>query len=173
MADVCVDDVDFQVELGQLRLLPHFVQTGNRTFVYELDGADGVFEQVTDIPPVIVPLDGIWVVTVDVRGTAVITPTASGVDAVAAVLAELRLNGALVPASQTTVSRIARDLTTTVQPQFEVSTTGSVTRVMTLAAGDLITVWGARMGTPVGVTTQIVSNGNGQTRLTMWRIGGL
>lgn len=172
MADVCADDVDFRVESGQLQLFPHHQFTGSVTFTYVLDGVNGVYEEVTPLPGVNAPEDGIWVVTADVRGEALITPAAIGTDVEASVSAQLRVNGAAVLGSETMIARLHQDAPLNVQPELEIQNTGSVTRILALSAGDEVTVWAARTS-DAGTTSQVVSNNLGRTRITMHRIGGL
>jgi hypothetical protein len=172
VADACVDDVDFRVENGQLRLFPHQVFTGSVTFVHVLDGVNGVYEQITELPGVVAPEDGIWVITGDARGEALITPAAIGTDVEASVSVHLAVNGVLVLGSETMVARLHQDAPASVQPELEIQNTGSVTRIVSLSAGDVVTLWGARTS-DAGTTSQIVSNNLGRTRITMHRTGGL
>lgn len=172
MADVCVDDVDFQVEAGQLRLFPHHMFTGSVTFVHVLDGTNGTYEEITALPGVVAPEDGIWVITADARAEALITPAAIGTDVEASVSVQLRVNGAAVLGSETMVARLHQDAPLNVQPELEIQNTGSVTRIVALSAGDEVTLWGARTS-DAGTTSQVVSNNLGRTRITMHRIGGL
>lgn len=172
MADACVDNVDFQVVNGQLQLFPHHIYTGSVTFTYVLDGVNGVYEQITDLPPVVAPVDGIWVITADARGQALITAAGIGTDVEATVSVQLRVNGNPVLGSETMAARLHQDPPLSAQPELEIQNTGSVTRIVALSAGDAVTLWGARTS-DAGTTSQVVSNNLGRTRITMHRIGPL
>lgn len=171
MADVCVDDLDFQVENGQLRLNPYSQQSAADTFVHLLEGPANVWEEITELDPVVVGFDGVYVVTFDARGLASITPANPGVVVNANVSAELRVNGVEVPATETRLASLSQLAPTTAQPQLTDQGTGSCTRVLQLNAGDSLTIWGQRVAVP-GTSSQILSDVNGRCRITAHRIGG-
>lgn len=171
----CADIADFRTDSGgRLQLSPHYLQTPLQTFTRTLTGLAGVYAELPDIAPLIVPagLGGIWVVNWEMHGNAFITLAGAGTAVVATVMGGLGLNNALVGGSETMLSRLDQKAPTTAQPPLEVHGTGAGSRVLTLAAGDELSLFAARTS-DAGTTSEIISSVQGRTRLTAYRIGGI
>lgn len=171
---ICVNQDDFQVDpvTGQLELRPRFVQSPALAFTHLLDGAANVFEKITEIPNLVLPAAGLWVVTMDVRGNATNTPAAPGIVVNTSAFAQLRLNDVLVPGSETMLQLNSQGVATTQEPALQLHGTGSATRVVSAAAGATLSVWGAR-ASDAGTNTEILSSPSGRSRITAWRIGSV
>jgi hypothetical protein len=173
MADgnVCVDNVDFVVENGQLRLNPHAVQSNPQTFEFVLNGAQDVFEKITSFADVVIPLDGYWFITMDAHGEATITGATPGTVVNAEVSAEMRVNNNPVAGTETMLQSTVQGSSSVDQPALAQHGSGSASRLLLLNAGDRVSIWGKRNSDP-GTTTQVISNTRGRCRITAIRIGG-
>lgn len=172
MASVCVDNDDFDVVDGRLKLKPTFVQSVAANFVHVLDGAADVYEQIGELPTVIIPVDGTYLVSFEAHGNATNTAAIPGTVVGTSVAAALYKNGALLGNTETRLITNIQGSSTVDQPALQLHATGAATRVATFAAGDTLQVWGSR-NADAGTTCQIVSNSTGRTRITAVRLGGI
>lgn len=174
VTSICVDEDDFQVDPdnGRLQLNHHFVQNSPEAFVFVLDGAQDVFEKVTDFDDVVIPVDGWYIVTMDARGYAAITPATPGTVVAAQVVAQLRVNDAPVAGTETMLCTTSQGSPDTNEPAFQTQGTGSCTRTLFLTAGQELSLWGKR-NSDLGTTSQIMSDDDGRCRITATRISGI
>lgn len=174
VTSVCVDEDDFQVEAGtgRLQLAHHFVQNNPEAFTFVLDGANDVFEKITDFDDVIVPVDGYYIVTMDARGNATITGASPGTVVAAGVSAQLRVNNVAVAGTETSLIHNSQGASTVDQPALQLHGTGSCTRTLFLTAGQALSMWGKR-NADAGTTTTILSDDDGRCRITATRISGV
>lgn len=170
MADVCVDDVDFQVTAGQLQLNPHVLRSATANFIHTLDGANGVMEEITEIAPLVVPFAGLWVVAWDIVGNANNTAATPPNNVATNVYGALAKNDVIVTGTETAVIINAQGVPTTAQPSLQLHATGSGTDVLDLLANDQLSLYAARASDP-GTTTEVLSGPTGRTRIRAWRLG--
>jgi len=174
VTSVCVDEDDFQVEAGtgRLQLAHHFVQNNPEAFSFTLDGANDVFEKITDFDDVIIPVDGYYIVTMDARGETVITGAGPGTVVATAVSAQLRVNNVAVAGTETMCCVTTQGAPTNDQPALQNQGTGSCTRTLFLTAGQALSMWGKR-NADAGTTCLILSDDDGRCRITATRISGV
>lgn len=171
MADVCIDASDFEVDPnGLLKLNATYVQSVAQSFVHTLTGAPDVYEDINEFSDVILTVAGLWLVTMDVRGNATITPAGIGTVVGAKAACELRQNGASVPGTETMLQLTSQGSPDTSEPALQLHGSGSATRVIQAAAGDALQIWGKR-NSDAGTTTTIASDTSGRCRITAVRIG--
>lgn len=172
MANACVDSNDFQTDSGgRLQLNPEYLQTPTLTFTRTLGGAANTYAIIPDIAPLVVVVPGLYVVTWDAHGNATNPPNAPGTPINTCALAGLGLNGALVGGSETMLQLNSLGGSPGIAiPSMQLHGSGSGHRVIQLAAGDLISMFGAR-SSDAGTTTEMISNNQGRCRITAWRIG--
>lgn len=172
MADVCVDDVDFQVTAGQLQLNPHTLRSATANFIHTLDGVNGVMEEITEVAPIVIPAGagGKWVVAWDIHGNANNTAAVPPNNVATNVFGALAKNDVVVIGTETAVITNSQGVPTTAQPSLQLHATGSGTDVLDLVAGDQLSLYAARASDP-GTTTEVLSNPTGRTRLRAWRLG--
>lgn len=169
---ICVDDDDFDVVGGQLELKPQFAQSVPANFTHVLGGAPDVYEQIAELPSVIITVEGTYLVTMDAHGNATNTAAAPGTVVGTSVAAAIYKNGALIPNTETRLITNIQGSSTVDQPALQLHATGSASRVVTLLVGDTLQVWGSRNADP-GTTCQILSNSTGRTRITATRLAGI
>ena len=174
VTSVCVDDEDFKVEAGtgRLQLAHHFVQNSPEAFVFVLDGANDVFEKVTDFDDVTIAVDGYYIVTMDARGNATITSATPGTVVAASVSAQLRVDNVAVAGTETLCATASQGSSTVDQPALQIHGTGSSTRTLFLTAGQKLSLWGKR-NADAGTTTTMLSDDDGRCRITATRISGI
>lgn len=174
VTSICVDEDDFKVDPdnGRLQLEHHFVQNSVETFVFTLDGANDVFEKVTDFDDVIIPVDGYYIVTMDARGNAIITTASPGTPVNASAVAQLRVNNVAVAGTETMLLLNSQGGPDTQEPALQIQGTGSCTRTLFLTAGQALSMWGKR-NSDLGTTTEIRSDDDGRCRITATRISGV
>jgi hypothetical protein len=150
-----------------------FYQTTAVTFARSLVGVNDVFEQVTELPPLVLATPGLYIVTMDVHGAATITTAGPGVPASATVSAQMRRDGVLVPNTETRVASVVQGNNPTAEPALGMNATGSATRAVQSDGTTAVTVWASRnvSNLPAGSTALINSAPTGRTRITAWRIG--
>jgi hypothetical protein len=174
VTSICVDEDDFKVDPGngRLQLEHYFVQNNPEAFSFVLDGANDVFEKVTDFDDVVVAKDGYYIVTMDARGYAAITPAIVGTLVNAQVAAQLRVNNVAVAGTETQLCTTSQGLPDTDQPALQTQGTGSCTRTLFLTAGQALSLWGKR-NADAGTTCLIMSDDDGRCRITATRISGI
>ncbi len=154
----------FEVTADQV---PQFEQSAPDTFTHDLLGASDVYELITALDPVVVDVPGTYLVTYEARGSAAIPGSTAAVST--STSAALYLNGALVPGTERMLALVSQGVAGTAQPALQTQGTASATKVITIAAGQVLTLRGARSGT--AGTNTIVSNTQGRTAITATRIG--
>lgn len=144
------------------------VQSAAQSFLHPLDGPELVWEEINELPGLVITVPGTYVVTFTARAQVVI-PEVTTVTNVG-VAARLHVNGAPVPATETTLDLLSQGEATTIEAPLQTHTSGTTSVVVTLAAGDVLTLAGQWFGTP-DTTQSILSNAQGRTRITAHRIG--
>ena len=174
VTSICVDEDDFKVDPdnGRLQLEHYFEQNSPEGFTFTLDGANDVFEKVTDFDDVVVTKDGYYIVTMDARGNATITGATPGTIVAASVSAQLRVNNVAVAGTETMCVTTSQGMSSVDQPAFQIHGTGSCTRTLSLTAGQALSLWGKR-NADAGTTTTILSDDDGRCRITATRISGV
>ena len=147
-----------------------FFQTSAITFTRTLAGAADVYEEVTELPDLILTTPGLYIVTMDVSGTATNASAGAGVGVSTNVSAQLRKDGVLVPNTETKLANVIQGNATTTEPALGVAATGSATRAVVSDGTAALTVWASRSAAAGSVAT-INSSSTGRTRITAWRIG--
>lgn len=145
------------------------VQSAAVSFAHTLTGV-GTYQDINEVPDIVIPTDGIYVVTADAVGNATITQAGAGTQVDASVSMALFKNNVLVPNSETRLILNTQGITTTTEPALQLHSSGSVTRFVTCVAGDTFQLYGAR-NSAAGTTSQIVSGTDGRSRLIAYRIG--
>jgi hypothetical protein len=145
------------------------VQSAAVSFAHTLTGA-GTYQDITEVPDIVAPTDGTYMVTADAVGNATITGAAAGTQVDASVSMALFKNNVLVPNSETRLILNTQGLAVTAEPGLQLHASGSVTRFVTCVAGDTFQMYGARISAS-GTTSQIVSGTTGRSRLIAHRIG--
>lgn len=174
VTSICVDEDDFKVDPvnGRLQLEHHYVQNSPEAFTFVLDGANDVFEKITDFDDVVIVTEGYYIVTMDARGNATITEAGAGTVVAASVSAQLRVNNVAVAGTETMLVTNSQGSPTTTEPAFQIHGSGSATRALFLNAGDALSLWGKR-NADAGTTTTILSDDDGRCRITAIRFAGI
>lgn len=174
VTSICVDEDDFKVDPdnGRLQLEHHFVQNAVESFVFVLDGANDVFEKVTDFDDVVIATDGYYIVTMDAHGNAIITTASPGTVVAASCSAQLRVDNVAVAGTETMLIHNSQGSPDTQEPALQLRGTGSCTRTLFLTAGQALSLWGKR-NSDLGTTTEIRSDDDGRCRITATRISGI
>lgn len=170
VSSACADANDFQLSAGKLQLLPHTLRSATANFIRTLDGANGVQEEITEIPRLAVTVPGLYVVAWDIHGNANNTPAAPPTAVATNIIGAVGKNGVVQVGTETSVIVNSQATTTTAQPGYQIHATGSGTEFMNLVAGDELSLFAARAA-DAGTTCEIQSNPTGRTRLRAWRLG--
>ena len=170
VSSACADANDFQKDDGKLQLLPHTLRSATASWIHLLDGANGVMEEITEIPPLVVVTPGLYVVQWDVHGNANNTPATPPTAVATNVFAALALNDTVQIGTETAVIVNSQATTPTAQPGYQLHATGSGTEFLNLVAGDQLSLYAARAA-DAGTVTEVLSNPTGRTRLRAWRLG--
>lgn len=132
-----------------------WAQNSTLTFSHVLDGADRVYEQVTEVPALTIPRAGVWEVDYNARGAVGMPATTAGGEYVSTALYE---NGAAIVGSEALIVG-------TVGAGSGNQATGGLSFLHTFAAGDVVTLWACRIGQ--AGSASVVSNTDGRTRISM------
>lgn len=172
MVSICVDQTDFKVDPsnGRLQIKPTYYQTPAVGFTHVLSGAQDVYEQVTELTGLTIPTAGIYEIGWTGVGNATITGAGPGTIVAVAAACAVYQNGVLIPNTETRMILNSQGSPTTDQPALQLHASGSGTRVIQCAAGDVLTMWAKRVA-DAGTTTQILSNNAGRTRIAAVRLG--
>lgn len=160
------DPGDPRIISGDLK--PVWYQTAPVIFTRNLAGAADVYEQVTELPALTLPVAGLYIVAMDVCGVATITGTTAALGA--SVSAQLRRDGVLVPNTETRISAVSQGVASTAEPALGVTATGTAIDAVQSDGTTQLTVWASR-NVGGASTAAILSNAVGRTRITAWRIG--
>lgn len=171
VATVCADSNDFTTSGGRLKLRRSQVQNEVEAFNWTLDGVQDVYEDIVPFDDIVIPLDGWYFVTMDVRANALITRANSGITVSAAIVAQLRLNDVAIPGTETKIIHNSQGQAVTTEPTLRLESTGSCTRFLNLSAGDRLSIWAKRNADP-GTTCEVISDADGRCRITAIRYGG-
>jgi hypothetical protein len=140
-----------------------WAQNGTLTFSRALAGADRVWEVIGEAPALTIPRAGIWEVSYQARGVALLPANAAqGLG----VTVGLFKDGALLPGSEAMAAFIS---IAAAAPAFQVQATGARQFVHSFTAGQTIQLAAYRIG-PVG-NASVVSNGDGRTFVSAHWIG--
>jgi hypothetical protein len=160
--------VDPRIISGDLKAV--FLQSSAATWTHSIVAANGVFEKITELPNLAATVPGLYFVTADAVGNATIPVNAGGSAVAAAVSFYLAKNDVLVPNTETQIPLVSQGNPTVAQPALGVQNEGSASRIVQLAAGDFLSIWGMR-NSGAGAVSQILSSNAGRTRITAIRIG--
>jgi hypothetical protein len=147
-----------------------FLQTSAATWTHTIAAASGTWEKITELPNLTATVPGLYWVTADAVANVTIPANAGGSNSAAAASIYLAKNDGMVPNTETRVNLESQSNPTTAQPALQLHGTGSVSRMVQLAAGDYLSLWTQRAST-ASATTEILSNNVGRTRITAHRIG--
>jgi len=147
-----------------------FYQTSATTFNHTIAAASDVHEKITEIPDLLLPTPGLYIVTMDVVGTLTIAGSTSAISG--AMSAYLARDGVLVPNTETKLSAVIQGTAAAAQPALGVAAEGSTTRAVFSDGTTLLSIWAAR-NVGAGSTAVVNSGGGtvGRSRITAWRIG--
>lgn len=148
-----------------------FAQTAAVSFNHTLTGLN-VYQDINEVPDLVIPADGTYLVTVDAVGNATNTQAGPGTVVTTSVAMALFKNNVMVPNSETRLMLNSQGAPVAgeTEPAYQLHGSGSASRYVTCVAGDTFQVYGAR-NSDAGTTSQIVSNSNGRTRISAHRIG--
>lgn len=169
----CADELDFKDDPvnGRLQLNSHFAETSLLTFEFILNGAQDVFEEVTDLPELIVPEDGLYLVIYDARGKAAVQSVAAGSIVGASVSAQLRIDNVAVSNSERMLAATVQGLPGLEQPAMQTQGTGSCSTILQLNQGDGLSIW-AKRNADAGTVTSVMSDDDGRTSIVIYRLAG-
>lgn len=172
VSSACADSSDFQLSAGKLQLFPHTLRSNTVAFVHTLSGVNDVREEITEIPPIVVPAGagGLWVVAWDIFGAAQIGSVSPGTVIGAHVFGALYRNDVLIVGTETEVVTNSQNNPTTAQPAYLHQTSGSGTEILNLVPGDQLSLYAARSA-DAGTLCQVISSAVGRTRMRAWRLG--
>lgn len=147
-----------------------FYQTSATTFNHTIAAASDVYEKITEIPDLLLPTPGLYIVTMDVVGTLTIAGSTAAISG--AMSAYLARDGVLVPNTETKLSAVIQGTAAAAQPALGVAAEGSTTRAVFSDGTTLLSIWAAR-NVGAGSTAVVNSGGGtvGRSRITAWRIG--
>lgn len=146
-----------------------FVQSSAVSFTHTLTGTS-TFQDINEVPDLIIPADGVYDVMAEGVGNATITAAAPGDVVGAAVTLALYKNNVLVPNSETRCMLNSQGSSTAQQPALQLHGTGTARRLVSCVAGDTFQMYASR-NSVAGTTSQIVSGSDGRSRLSAHRIG--
>lgn len=170
VSTACADANDFQLNAGKLQLLPHTLRSATANFIHTLDGPNGVWEEITEIPELVVTVAGLYVVVADWHGNANNTPATPPTAVATNVMGSIAKNDVVQVGTETSVIVNSQATTTTAQPGYQIHSTGSCTEFMNLVVGDRLSLYASRAA-DAGTVCEIQSNPTGRTRLRAWRLG--
>lgn len=160
--------VDPRIISGDLKAV--FLQSSAATWTHNIAAANLVFEKITELPNLVCVTPGLYWVTADAVGAATIPANAGGSTIAAQVSFYLAKNDVLVPNTETELPLVSQGNPTTAQPALGITNEGSTSRIVQLAAGDFLSIWGMR-NSGAGATSAVQSSSSGRTRITAIRIG--
>ncbi|WP_145883406.1 MULTISPECIES: hypothetical protein [unclassified Streptomyces] len=128
-----------------------WVQTGPLSFGHTLSGADGVFEQISEVPTLTIPYAGVWEIAYNAHGS--LSLPANG--AVVLIRTALYNNGVIIAGSEA-VSGIQS------ATGFGFQNTFGQTLLHTFAAQDQVALYAHRQG-PAPAAASISSGSDGRT----------
>ena len=146
-----------------------FVQSSAVSFTHTLGGV-GTFQDINEVPDLLIPVDGVYDVMAEAAGNATITPAAPGIVVGAEVSLALFKNNVIVPNSETQCILNSQGSSSADQPALQLHGTGAVRRLVTCVAGDTFQLYASR-NSVAGTTSQIISASDGRSRLSAHRIG--
>jgi hypothetical protein len=172
MASICIDSNDFKVDPsnGRLQLKPVYYQTPATNFDHLLSGANGVYEQITELNGLTIGVAGIYDLNWTGVGNANNTSTAPGNIVNTSCACAVYQNGVLIPNTETRMMLNSQGSSTVDQPALQLHASGSGHRVIQCAAGDVLTLW-AQRNSVGGTDTHILSSGGGRSRISAVRRG--
>ncbi|MET9462427.1 hypothetical protein ABZY05_46770 [Streptomyces canus] len=136
-----------------------WAQNATLNFSHALNGADRVYEQITEVPALTIPRAGVWEVDYNARGAVGMPAATAGAMYVTAALYK---NGAQIVGSEAMVVGIGGAGNGS-------QATGGLSFLHSFAAGDVVTLWAYRIG-QAGAAS-VVSNVDGRTRLSFHWLG--
>lgn len=146
-----------------------FVQSSAVSFAHTLTGV-GAFQDINEVPDLLIPTDGVYDVMAEASGNATITGAAPGIVVGAGVTFALFKNNVLVANSETRCILNSQGSSSADQPALQLHSSGAVRRLLSCVAGDTFQLYASRNSVS-GTTSQIVSGSDGRSRLSAHRIG--
>ncbi|MET7450328.1 hypothetical protein ABZT03_00245 [Streptomyces sp. NPDC005574] len=128
-----------------------WVQTGPLAFSHSLAGADGAYEQISEVPTLTIPYAGVWEIAYHAHGNFAL-PSNGGVLLIRTALYK---NGVLIEGSEA-VSGIQS------AAGFGFQSTAGQTFLHTFAAQDQVALYAHRQG-PAAAVAGVSSGGDGRT----------
>lgn len=173
MANACADPNDFQTDAGgRLQLNPETEQTAAVVFSHLLDGVDGTYELITELPAVTPDVGGLYLVTWDAHGEVIVPPNNPGVALNARCFAAIAIGGVFQAGTETMVCSVNLGASPSINEVAQgTESTGSGSRVFQLTAGQTIQLMGAQDGNAAPSSTRIISDTAGRSRITIVRLG--
>lgn len=172
MATACASSEDFDTDSGgRLVLNPATAQNAAVSFSHLLDGVDGTYEIVAGMPAVVVPRDGLYLLSWDAHGSVIVPPQNPGIALNARCMAGISVGGVFQVGTETMVCSVNLGGSPSVDHVAEgAEGTGSGSRVIQLTAGQVIRLMGAQDGNAAPINTFIQSGPDGRSRITLVRI---
>ena len=173
IANACVDSNDFKTDSnGRLQLNPAFGESSDAAnFSHPLNGTDGTYELITELAPVVVPRNGLYLVTWDAHGSVVVPPNNPGTPLNQRCMAALAIDGVFQPGTETMVCSVNLGGSPSINEVAQgTESTGSGSRVFQLTAGQQLRLMGAQDGNAGPTGTFIQSGSDGRSRITIVRI---
>ncbi|WP_039938198.1 hypothetical protein [Streptomyces himastatinicus] len=128
-----------------------WVQTGPLSFSHSLSGADGAWEQISEVPTLTIPYAGVWEIAYHAHGNFSLPSNG----AVLLIRTALYNNSVIIPGSEA-VSGIRSS------EYFGFQSTAGQTLLHTFAAQDEVALYAHREG-PAAAVAGISSGGDGRT----------
>lgn len=150
------------------------------SFTHNIVSAANTWEQVSELPSVVVAQSGTYLVDFEAAGNATIPATGSGQAVTGAIRAEVSIslyrNGVQVPNTETRAILLSQGAPTgtMVIPSLQLHGDAKGSRVITCNAGDVLTLWtknSSNNTAVVGIAYQVISNDSGRARIVAARIG--
>ncbi|GGT11162.1 hypothetical protein ACFFV7_35755 [Nonomuraea spiralis] len=126
-----------------------WLQTDPLNFSHTINGADRVYERISEVPELKIPFPGVWEVSYNARPMLAVTSSANALFVHTAIFK----NGAVIPGSEA--------VTGIQSPAHGSQNTAGQTFLHTFAAGDVVTLHGFRIGQ--AGTAAVASNSDGRT----------
>ena len=174
MANACVDANDFQTDAGgRLQLNPTTAQSASATFSHALTGVDGTYENINELPGVVVPINGLYLVMWDIHGYIALPSPNIGIDLQGQVMGALSIDNVFQANTETMIATLNEGAPASADedvPALGQEATGSGSRIFQLTAGQVLRIMGAQSGNGSN-DSRILSDGDGRCRITIVRLG--
>lgn len=142
-------------------------QTPNTTFVpHVIAAAAGTYEKITELADLVIVEPGVYLVSWEARGVAVIPPgtTAASTGTTVAIFRDL----VQVTGSESELVLVSQAAATTTEPALQIQASGGGTMIMTISANQHLSL-SAKRSNAIG-TNSIISDAEGRCRIAAQRI---